>query len=100
MAAVGGGQQVLRMQVGAHARRHSFLACGQMQGAAHLGTAIGGFVVGAHPPLADDFGRVFKSANAAHAAVELAQRVNIWVGRQVHSFAVRGTVHILSRYPE
>ena len=71
---VGGGEVIAGAQMGAHAHGHRLLAGGQVQRAAHLGAAIGGFVVGADAALAQYFSRIFKGADARHLGVELSQQ--------------------------
>ena len=72
VAAVGGGEQVVALQVDAHAGGHGLLAGRQVQRPAHqrrLGR--GRQAPGRHAALAGDFGRVFEGADAAHQAVQL-----------------------------
>ena len=82
MATVRGGQVIARGEVGAHARSHAFLPGGQVQGAAHFGAAVGGFVVGADTALAQDFCGIFKGPDAGHAQVQSGQCVFLSDGGQ------------------
>ncbi|MNE58139.1 hypothetical protein D3C80_1531520 [compost metagenome] len=73
VAAVGGSQQVARMQVGADAGGHGLLAGGQVQRALderRLGVGGGALAPDLHAALAGAFGRVFESADADHGPVQ------------------------------
>ncbi|MNV46251.1 hypothetical protein D3C71_1380750 [compost metagenome] len=73
VAAVGGGEQVARMQMGADARGHGLLARGQVQrplDQRRFGTGRGALAPDLHATLAGAFGRVLEGTDTDHGPVE------------------------------